>query len=298
MGQNLFLILILVSAAWQILGSVMEKRAKEAKQRQLEEAGRSRGGQPSASSRATEVRAQMPGGVEASGRPGEGVPGLETIDARRRAQIEELRRRALERARGAAPASPRSNSGQAGQAERPGRATMADARRTDARRTDARRTDARRTVARDGGDDDMARGSRGTGNARAGRPEVARDWAELDQRRASERAAKDEAARRRNVREAADQKRRGIETQTRRQLASGPAAAPATPTAAPHRQPSLPMSGAGFGAGFGAAGRVGRIRSIVHNREALRDLLVLREIMDPPVSMRTSPIPADRSFEG
>ena len=116
MGQNLFLILILVSTAWQILGSVMEKRAKEAKKRQLEEAGRSRGGQPSASSRATEVRAQMPGGVEASGRPGEVVPGLETIDARRRAQIEELRRRALERARGAAPASPRSNSGQPGQA--------------------------------------------------------------------------------------------------------------------------------------------------------------------------------------
>ncbi len=293
MGQNLFLILILVSAAWQIVGSVLEKRAKEAKKRQLEEAARSRGGQPTTSSRATEVRAGMPEGVEASARPGDVIPGMETIDARRRAQIEELRRRALERARGAAapsstsPMPPASPSGPAGgQPGRPGRVTMADARRTP---SDVPR----------GGGADAARGTLGTGKPRAGRPEVARDWAELDQRRASERAAKDEAVRRRNIREAADQKRRGIETQTRRRLASEPAAPAATPAVDARRQPTPPVGGAGLGAGGRAGlGRADRIRGVVHDRQALRDLLVLREIMDPPVSMRTSPIPADRSFAG
>ncbi len=273
MGQNLFLILILVSAAWQIVGSVLEKRAKEAKKRQLEEAARSRGGQPTTSSRATEVRAGMPEGVEASARPGDVIPGMETIDARRRAQIEELRRRALERARGSAPA--RSSDGASG------RTTMADAGRGASRPKP-----------------EVVPG-RETPPAKA-RPEVARDWAELDQRRVTERAAKDQAVRRRNLKEAAEQRRREIETHARRQKAAEDGRREAaTAAAATRRAPAVGGSqSARRPSGTALSGRGDRIRGLVHDRRALRDLLVLREIMDPPVSMRTSPIPADRIFEG
>ena len=279
MGQNLFLILILVSAAWQILGSVLEKRAKEAKKRQLEEAGRrSRGHAGGAAesgerTRSPQRRTTMAGPVEAGGRPGDAAGVAETIDARRRAQIEELRRRALERARGSAPA--RSSGGASG------RTSMADAGRKGSSPTP---------------EAVPGRGSRSA----SPRPEVARDWAELDQRRATERAAKDQAVRRRNLKEAADQRRRDIETQARRRKAADEDRREAAAAAASARRSSSttgsqsgrrPSSPAGFGRGD-------RIRGLVRDRQALRDLLVLREIMDPPVSMRTSPIPADRVFEG
>lgn len=277
-------LLFLVITAWQIISAAMERRAEK---RAIEEAMEAReaarrasaGGASDDVLRATPldedrtdergpVMVGPPGATGTAGPPS--APSTareraEALAARRRAQIEELRRRAAARATGqpaptARPAPPtppsapievgRSTVSSPPTAPTGGGARMADEVRT-ARQAEAQRAAAQRAAA---------------------------------QRAAAQRAAAQRAAAAKQTK-AAEKRRREIEA---RRAAEARRGRDQSRRSAPVPVPRLPGSATGRGgvAAMLGATRAERVKTLARDRDLLRDAIVLREILDPPLAMR------------
>ncbi len=288
--SNWFIILLLVSAAWQIIGSIAEKQAKKKQQEELarkrmEASARQRaGGGPDATGPAGETRVGVPSGA----RPGatDARSRAEEIAARRKAQIEELRRRAAERARpGGRAADAGADRGAAGRSP----ARMADASRTSRSRTHAPPGRPESTPA---GGGTSARASSSRSAPPTQRSGMALDWEQMSRQRDQKRAQGREQFEQNTAREEAESRRRRSATDARRAKEKADAIA--------RRDARLAVRAAsGTRIGGAASLRGTRLREIARNRESLRDLIALKEILDPPVSMRdSSGVPADGRLGG
>jgi len=208
---------------------------------------------------------QSPGGVDARSR-------AEQIAARRKAQIDELRRRAAERAQGGRPTPTAAPGAPAGSGARPGGGGGGGGRTIMA--------DTGRSSSRAGGGSSQPTGSR--------RPEIARDWDELTRRREAERTAKTEGRRQQDLRDAAERRRKDASQQARR---SREASEEATATAERTARTRGGIAAAGFGSTSGSRSR--RLSALVRNREAMRDAIMLQELLAPPMALRSLIVPAD-----
>jgi hypothetical protein len=271
MGSNLFLILLLVSAIWQVVGSMAEKKAKQKQQEELARRraeAQSRGGSPASSP--PDVRVQSPGGMTV---PTSARSRAEEIAARRKAQIEELRRRAAER------------SGGGGGSRQTADASIPTVGRPD--RSSSAAAAGRAKIASTGRTSAPVNQSR--------RPEIARDFEELTRRRESERAAKAIDVQRNDERDAMERRRREVEGKARQAKAARDEAALQRDAARARTMAStgglLGSTMAGTGVGTGSSAN--RLRALAGNRQAMRDAILLREIIDAPVALRSSPMPID-----
>ncbi len=252
------LIPVLIAIAYAIIQAVAASRAKKEREARLRRQGASRdiptvaGPSPATLQTSTSPtvrppRSQSPMPVAASSR-------LDELAARRKAQLEQLRQRqqSKQRSRGAPvrPSSP--------QTAPPTRPTSRTRVRPDIEEVKASREGLRANQAH----------SQQVRVAQEERVHEARRGAETGERAAVRRAAAERARRAAGARarEAASP-----------EWATTPAAlAPAAPTAAADTVKRSPA----------AAATSNRIRDVLINPASIRQVIVLKEILDPPVSVR------------
>ena len=259
MGTSIFaLIFLLLPFIVQVLQKTAEKRqAADQKKKQLE-----------AIERQKAAAAGAPLARPAPSRPGEvttaGGPAAD-LAARRKAQLEELRQRRAGKSKTASKTTVSSAPTMPAPATRPGPVIGPDLGRDPSPgHAHTVGDDARLTAARQ--KEEAAR--------QAMEQQAARETARHERQR---QAA--EAARAAREKQRADALRTIVESTTRRSRTEE-----SRKSGSVRRMPSAAAAPADAGAGVGV-GR--RVRQSIQDRQRLRELIVLREILDAPISLRT-----------
>jgi len=268
MGSGLFTIIILIAVVWQII-SVIVAHAQQQKQKQAEaEARRQRAlsGAGDSRGRTPPTQATSSGVADRGAQPK--MSKLDELAARRQQQLEELRRR-------------RQSSGRppTGVSESPGRATSRVPRTRDSG-TEAHLGQSPglelpiELEPRSAPSGRMSRGASPGQSHRTAQDQqrLARQKQQQQQQLSRRRGAEAEARR------LADTER----TQAARTAGTGDVIAAGSPPAGVERDayrlsaPAIPDE----------AVSLNRVQHLLHHRATLRELIVMKEVLDPPVGMR------------